>query len=321
MYPMKLKPALKDYVWGGKRFIDEFGVQTSLDKISEVWALSAHNDGPCTVMNGEFKGEIFADVIQKSGINILGSKAEKYGEFPILVKLIDAADDLSVQVHPDDDYALLHENDFGKTEAWFILDALPGAKLVYGFKEDITKDEFEESIKNHTLTEKLNYVPVKKGDLFFIDSGTIHAIGKGILLAEIQQSSNVTYRVYDYDRLGNDGKARDLHVEKALAVTKTEKPKIPYGQVKPTIINKEYALTYLVDSKFFMTNFIQLYKEYHAVADITSFIFLLNVSGECVLSTQKNEDIILNKGEGVFIPAGTGEYILTGTADVLEVSL
>ena len=153
------------------------------------------------------------------------------GEFPILVKMIDAKDRLSVQVHPDNEYALKNEGEYGKTEMWYIVDCEPGARLVYGFKRKISKDEFKERINENTLDSVMNFVPVKKGDVFFIKAGTLHAIGEGILIAEIQQNSNTTYRVSDYGRVGADGKKRELHIEKALDVTVTDCPSVPYGQV------------------------------------------------------------------------------------------
>ena len=186
--------------------------------------MSCHKDGPSYIVGGAFDGMTLSEYIEKNGKEVLGSNCDKFEDFPILIKLIDAKKDLSVQVHPDNEYALKNEGQYGKTEMWYVVDCEPGAQLFYGFKSEISKEEFEKRIKENTLTDILNAVKVKKGDVFFIDAGTIHAIGKDILIAEIQQNSNVTYRVYGYGRKGADGKERELHVDKAVEVTKRMPP-------------------------------------------------------------------------------------------------
>ncbi|MGN0552633.1 MAG: type I phosphomannose isomerase catalytic subunit, partial [Oscillospiraceae bacterium] len=210
MYPLKLKPAFKDYLWGGTKLRDVYGKDCSFDKVAESWELSCHKDGNSVIDNGEAKGMTLAEYIEKKGKAILGKNCERFENFPVLIKLIDAKDNLSVQVHPDNEYAMRVEGEYGKTEMWYIVDCDEGAELIYGFKGNVSKEEFAERIKNNTLLEITNSVPVKKGDVFFIRSGTLHAIGKGILIAEIQQNSNTTYRVYDYGRVGADGKTRPL---------------------------------------------------------------------------------------------------------------
>ena len=216
---LKLKPTLKDYLWGGTRLKTEYKMETDLEKVAEAWVLSTHKDGPSVVLNGELQGKTLTEAVEALGRDCLGEKGKEFEFFPILIKLIDAKDDLSVQVHPDDEYALKTEGEYGKTEMWYIVDCEPGATLYYGFKHKISKEEFKSRINDNTLTDVLNKVPVKKGDVFFIQSGTIHAIGSGILIAEIQQNSNTTYRVSDYGRLGADGKPRPLHIDKAVEVT------------------------------------------------------------------------------------------------------
>ena len=205
MYTLKLKPALKDYLWGGTRLKTEYKMETNLEKVAEAWVLSTHKDGAGIVLNGELEGKTLTEAVAAFGTDCLGENGKKFSYFPILIKLIDAKDDLSVQVHPDDEYALRVEGEYGKTEMWYIVDCEEGATLYYGFKEEISKEQFRAKIADNTITDVLNKVPVKKGDVFFIPSGTIHAIGKGILIAEIQQNSNTTYRVSDYGRLGADG--------------------------------------------------------------------------------------------------------------------
>ena len=215
-YPMLLDAPCKDYLWGGNRLREEYGKVSDKDKIAESWELSCHKDGESVIANGELAGKTLTQYIEEQGKAVLGKNCEKFENFPILIKLIDAKDNLSVQVHPNNEYAMRVEGEYGKTEMWYIVDCDPGAELIYGFKGEISRDEFKERIANNTLLEVTNNVPVHKGDVFFIEAGTLHAIGKGILIAEIQQNSNTTYRVYDYGRVGADGKPRQLHVEKAV---------------------------------------------------------------------------------------------------------
>ena len=220
-YPLLLKPVFKSYLWGGDRLQKEFGFHSGDPITAEAWMLACHKDGSSVVANGALAGQMLPDVLQKWG----------YEELPILIKLIDAKQKLSVQVHPDQEYALLHEGDNGKTEMWYVVDCAEGAELIYGFQKRISREEFKKRIEDNTLDEVVNRVPVQRGDVFFIEAGTLHAIGEGVLIAEIQQSSNVTYRVSDYGRLDANGKPRALHVEKALDVTVTDVPSHPYGKV------------------------------------------------------------------------------------------
>ncbi|MBP3853322.1 MAG: class I mannose-6-phosphate isomerase, partial [Erysipelotrichaceae bacterium] len=191
---LRLKPACKDYLWGGHRLVEEYGVDYSGDILAEAWELSCHPDGPSIIDNGAYQGKTLQEYLDAEGMEVLGENCRRFREFPILTKFIDARDNLSIQVHPNNAYALKNENQYGKTEMWYVLDAQPGAFLYYGFKEEISKEEFARRIKDNTLLDVLNAVQVKKGDVLFIESGTLHAIGKGILVAEIQQNSNVTYR-------------------------------------------------------------------------------------------------------------------------------
>ena len=186
---LKLKPACKDYLWGGHRLADEYGVEYDGKILAEAWELSCHPDGPSVIVNGKYTGKTLREYIDIEGREVLGTHCRRFREFPILTKFIDAKDNLSIQVHPSNSFALQNEGQYGKTEMWYIIDAEPGAFLYYGFKKEISKDEFAQRIKDNTLLEVLNAVPVKKGDALFIESGTLHAIGKGILIAEITCSS------------------------------------------------------------------------------------------------------------------------------------
>ena len=176
---LKLKPACKDYLWGGHRLADEFGIEYDGDILAEAWELSCHPDGPSIIVNGEYAGRTLKEYIDEKGMEVLGENCRRFREFPILTKFIDARDNLSVQVHPNNRYALKHEGQYGKTEMWYVLDAIPGSFLYYGFREEITREEFAKRIQENTLLEVLNAVPVKKGDVLFIESGTLHAIGEG----------------------------------------------------------------------------------------------------------------------------------------------
>ena len=224
---LKLIAPCKDYLWGGNRLREEYGKKMNSDKIAESWELSCHKDGQSVIEGGEFDGKTLSEYIDAKGKRVLGTNCERFEYFPILIKLIDAKDNLSVQVHPSNEYALRVEGEYGKTEMWYIVDCNEGAELLYGFKHEIGEEEFADRIKNNTLLEVTNNVPVHKGDVFFIESGTLHAIGKGILIAEIQQNSNTTYRIYDYGRVGADGKPRQLHIDKAVEVTDRIPPKYP----------------------------------------------------------------------------------------------
>ena len=303
MYTLKLKPALKDYLWGGTRLKTEFKMETDLEKVAEAWVLSTHKDGASVVLNGEYKGLTLNEALEKMGASALGKRGQKFKFFPILIKLIDAKDKLSVQVHPDDEYALKVEGEYGKTEMWYIVDCDEGAFLYFGFKDKLTKEEFKKRIENNTLTEVLNAVPVKKGDVFFIQSGTIHAIGSGILIAEIQQNSNTTYRVSDYGRLGADGKPRPLHIEKAVEVTTLDKPRVQKNLPEGSLAECEYFKVKLLDVKETSEIFV----------DDESFSSLLCLEGEVSFN-----NVTLKKGECAFIPADSGKIVISGNGKLIE---
>ena len=216
---LKLAPACKDYLWGGTKLITDYGKRYDGARLAETWDLSGHPDGPSVLASGPDAGKTLAEYLAAHP-GALGEHGRKFAELPVLIKLIDAAKDLSIQVHPDDAYARAHEGQNGKTEMWYVLSAAPDAFLYCGFSRDISRDELKRRIADNTLPEVLRRVNVKAGDTVFIPAGTIHAICRGIVVAEVQQSSNVTYRVCDYGRLGPDGKPRALHIAQALDVTR-----------------------------------------------------------------------------------------------------
>lgn len=313
MKPFKLSPAFKDYIWGGTKLRSDFGKKCDLPKIAESWELSCHKDGNSTIVGGDFNGMTLAQFIDKNGKSVLGTNCEDFENFPILIKLIDAKDNLSVQVHPSNDYALKVEGEYGKTEMWYIVDCDEGASLLYGFKKEISKDEFAERILNNTLLEVTNSVPVKKGDVFFIEAGTLHAIGKGILIAEIQQNSNTTYRIYDYGRVGNDGKPRELHIEKAKDVTALG----PAKQYKSSEIESFDGFTkkLLASCDYFTTYALDVSSKATLSADEKSFNSILVLEGEGTLSCEG--EIAFRKGDSIFIPAGAGSYIIKGSCKAI----
>lgn len=303
--PVKLKPACKDYIWGGTRLKTEYGLGRNLEKVAESWELSAHKDGESIVSGGQFDGLSFTRYIEKNS-GCIGINAEKFEFFPILIKLIDAADNLSVQVHPSDEYALKNEGEYGKTEMWYVVDCEEDAFLYYGFSKPITKDEFKERIRNNTLLDVLNKVNIKKGDVFFIESGTIHAIGKGAFICEVQQNSNKTYRVYDYDRRDKNGNPRELHVDKALDVTNLAPPKT-YERGNDNLLAK---CKYFTAEKFNCdgTGYIELGKD--------CFRSVIVLSGNATL-TVGDKKIDIKKGDSIFIPAQSGKAKVDGKCETI----
>ena len=317
-YPIKLQPVFKEIVWGGNRLKNDYGFKSDLNNIAEAWMLCARNDGDNIVTNGIYKDKSFTQLI-KENPGMLGSKGKGYEEFPLLIKFIDAKADLSVQVHPDDAYAKEHENSYGKTEAWYILDCDEGAQLIYGFNKNLSRDEFKESIENNTFLDYVNKVNVKKGDVFFIEAGTLHAIGGGILLAEVQQNCNTTYRVYDYGRLV-DGKPRELHVEKALDVTDTVPP-VRSGDADSDKVSVNGAITQeLCSCQFFKMSSIEVKGEYTFAVSEESFVSLLVLNGVGSITVDSEKET-LSSGDSIFIPADSGDIKLTGDFEVLVSTL
>lgn len=316
MYILKLDAPCKDYLWGGTRLRDEYGKKSDKDKLAESWELSCHKDGQSVIANGEFEGVTLTEYIEKSGKAVLGKNCERFEYFPILIKLIDAKDNLSVQVHPDNDYAMRVEGEYGKTEMWYIVDCEEGAELLYGFKKEISREEFAERIANNTLLEVTNNVPVHKGDVFFIDAGTLHAIGKGILIAEIQQNSNTTYRIYDYGRVGADGKPRELHVGKACEVTQLTPPVRPTKPMGEKMQKDGYSSTLLATSEYFNVNKLEITEKAEIEVTGDSFVSLLCLDGSFTVN-----DITLNKGESCFIPAAYGGVNISGNGEIIATDL
>ncbi len=316
MEPLKLVAPCKDYLWGGTKLRTKYQQQSREEKLAESWMLSCHKDGMSEIAQGAYAGMTLRDYIEREGRAVLGTDCGKFEEFPILVKLIDAQDRLSIQVHPDNAYALKNEGEYGKTEMWYIVENEPGASLYYGFQKPITKEEFRERIQRNTLLEVLNEVPVHPGDVFFIESGTLHAIGAGIVIAEIQQNSNTTYRIYDYGRVDKDGHGRELHIEKALDVTKLEKPQRPAKPQGETEICNGFSRTLLASCAYFTVFRMEISQAAELTADETSFHSILCLSGEAELR-YGNASLPICTGDSVFVPAGMGNYKIHGECGIL----
>lgn len=319
MYPLILRPILKDYIWGGQRLKTEYNKQSDKSVIAESWELSCHKDGISIISNGELSGVSLEEYINSDRRNILGVKCERFDNFPILVKLIDAKNNLSIQVHPDNEYALKNEGQYGKKEMWYIVDCELDSYIYYGLNQDLSVDEFKEKINNNTILESLNAVKVQKGDVFFIESGTLHAICSGILLAEVQQNSNVTYRVYDYNRPGADGKPRDLHINKAVEVTNLKK-QVTEKTKYTTEETPDYCKHLLSKCDYFSTYNIIIKSKMNLITNGESF--------HCVLCLNGNPNIIYNdfnvqikKGQTIFIPANLGIYTIEGKCELLFITL
>ncbi len=310
MSVIMLSPACKSYIWGGTKLKKDFHKQSKEATIAETWELSCHPDGPSTIINGPDAGKTLKEYLDEKGPNALGTNCARFEDFPILIKLIDARNELSVQVHPNNAFAKKHEHQYGKTEMWYVIDCEPGAYLYFGLKKKVSKDEFLRHIEANTLSEILNAVPVHKGDTFFIAAGTIHAIGKGIVIAEIQQNSNVTYRVYDYGRKGADGKTRELHVEKALACSKLEPPHTAYT----------FGGHLAQCDCFIVDRFSVQFGTVQGNAGPESFQSLLVTDGEGELCCNDKKKR-LRKGDCVFIEAGSGPYTVTGAMTFLRTSI
>ena len=313
MEPFLLKPAYKASIWGGKKLKEKFHKEYPGETISESWELSVHPAGLSLIASGPDYGHPLADFVKDPAV--LGRFAAAHPLFPLMIKWIDSQLPLSIQVHPDDAYALAHENDMGKTEMWYIIDCEPGAYLYYGFSREIAREEFVRRIEEDRLLEVVKKVPVKKGDVFFIPSRTLHAIGPGILLAEVQQSSNVTYRIYDYGRLDADGKPRQLHIQQAVEVTDLG-PVFDTVPVPLLLANSQDRL--LASCPYFAVVRQHLKTDRRYVGDPNSFHALMCVEGKGQLSHAQGS-FAVPAGATVFVPADSCPFTLSGEMTLLDV--
>ncbi|KRL04153.1 mannose-6-phosphate isomerase, class I [Liquorilactobacillus oeni] len=312
MEPLFLKPAFQEKIWGGKRLKTQFGYDIPSDHTGECWAISAHKHGPATVVNGIYKGKKLNQLWDEHR-EIFGNAEGEV--FPLLTKILDAQSELSVQVHPDDAYAWKHEHELGKTECWYVLAADKNSKMIYGHHAK-TRKQLEEMINEGDWEHLLRHVPVKAGDFLYVPSGTIHAIGRGIMVLETQQSSDTTYRVYDFDRVDKKtGKKRELHIQQSIAVTNV--PHVdPQLNIK-TVKHEDAAVT-----TFVQTDFFSVYKWKISDGKATfkrqeapyTLISVLSGTGELVISNQKYS---LEKGQHLILPFDVKEWTLTGTLEII----
>jgi len=301
LYPLKFKPILKDKIWGGTKLKSLFDKKTQSDKLGESWELSGHENDESEVTNGLLAGNNLMELIEIYMGELVGDKIfDKFGlAFPLLFKLIDANENLSIQVHPGDEIAAERHNSFGKTEMWYVIDADPGAELIIGFVNDSTKNEYLAALENEKVEDLLQKLSVTKGDVFIIPAGQVHAICKGVVLAEIQQSSDITYRIYDYNRIDDQGNERELHTELALDVinfSASKNSKIDYHIQLNEIVK-------LVECEYFTTNIIKLNEPVtRNYGSLDSFVVYMCMEGNVEIEFN-HEKTRLNKGETVLIPA------------------
>ncbi len=313
LYPLKLSYITKTALWGGTRLRREWHKNSEFPVISESWELSVRPKEPSLIIDGEAEGMKLEEYISACGNSIV-SPSYDGSRFPLLIKLIDAADTLSVQVHPDDSYASEVEYDSGKTEMWYIIDADENSELIYGLKDGVSTSDFASAVRENRIGDVMNHQPVKAGETYFIPSGMLHAIGKGILIAEIQQNSDLTYRVYDFDRRQSDGSLRELHVDKAIDVTR------PFSQSEIDAVRYSRGRggkNLLANSEFFRVELRNITDEEKFIANASSFVSLL-----CIYGTGKiiyaGQEYNIEKGDSYFLPAGMGEYTLCGDMKIIE---
>lgn len=316
---MKLLPAGKDYLWGGTRLREEYGKKIDMEPLAETWECSVHPDGESIVANGSYTGETLARVL-KEHPEYLGDKVGEQKELPILIKFIDAKKDLSVQVHPDDAYARIHENQNGKTEMWYVMDAREGASLIYGFAHPVTPELLRDAVEKGTLSKHLQKIPVQKGDVYYVPAGMVHGIGEGILVAEIQESSNVTYRVYDYDRIDKNGRKRELQFDKAVEVM--DMREAPLLHRKPRMIHYYPGCSreLLCRCEYFETERIQMSRgmAFSVLGSSFQVLLCLEGEGEVESSIGNQRPVRFAKGDCLFLPAGLGRCHILGEAVLLK---
>lgn len=321
LYPFLFEPNLHSVVWGGNQLRPYKGLEPTDDPIGESWEVSAVPSSTSIISNGEYKGKDLISLINEQPKAILGKKVnEKYnGKLPLLVKFIDAKRDLSIQVHPNDEMAMHEHGKMGKTEMWYVIKADEGAHLYAGFKEEITPQEYQQRIADGSITEVLADHQVKAGDVFYLPSGRIHAICGGVMLAEVQQSSDVTYRIYDYKRLGMDGKPRELHTElaaKALDYHVEDNYRTDYKDVTNKALH-------IIGTPFFDVRVMEVSKLFHRdLKKYDSFIITMCIEGDCIIHVRSTgEEILLKQGNSTLIPAAIADYDIIpqqGTTRILD---
>ena len=317
LYPLLFEPIFKERIWGGTKLQTYLNKTISSETTGESWEISTVPDDVSVVSNGALKGKNIHEIIALAPTEFLGNSVlERYGkQFPLLFKFIDAKEDLSIQLHPNDALAKKRHNSFGKTEMWYVMQADENSRLVVGFKEDTNKEAYLKHLEDKSIITLLKEVPVKKGDVFFLETGTVHAIGAGVVIAEIQQTSDITYRIYDWDRVDANGKGRELHTDLALDAINYNKThsKIKYS----TFENKSNEV---VDCPYFKTNLIPLQGDYSWSKKQEVFTVLMCTEGECEFDYEE-EKFILKAGNTILLPACIEGIVLKGNATLLEISI
>lgn len=316
IYPLVFEPILQDRIWGGTKLKTDLGkANLPTETTGESWELSAVEGNVSVVKNGSYAGRPLTALLEDFPDEVLGTAVhKKFGrQFPLLFKFLDAREDLSIQVHPNDELAKERHNSFGKTEMWYVMQADAGARIIVGFKQKSSPEEYLSHLENKNLIEILNEVEVKKGDVFFLETGTIHAIGAGIVIAEIQQTSDITYRIYDWDRVDASGKSRELHVQQALDAmnyntTETQK----YYAQQPNTANT------MVDCPYFTTNYFPVDGRADVNKDGSSFTVYICTEGQYTLENA-GQSHSFKKGDTILIPAALKNYVLAGNATLLEI--
>lgn len=310
MEPLFLKPLFMYRIWGGTALRDKFNYEIPSKNTGECWAISSHENGDCEIINGKFQGMTLS--------NLWSNNKELFGnmpgdKFPLLTKILDANDNLSVQVHPDNEYAKKNENgELGKTECWYILDCDDDAEMIFGHNAK-SKEELEYMISNNKWSDLLKRVKVNKGDFFYVPSGTIHALCKGTLVLETQQNSDTTYRVYDYDRVDSYGNKRDLHIDKSIAVTT-----VPHSENESNckiFENDNFKLTTFLSNEFFSVHKLDVFSEYSSIQDKPFELYSV-IDGNGKLVSNSNE-YSLNKGDNFILPNNFGEFKLIGNLQLI----
>ncbi len=318
---VRLKPAFKDYLWGGTRLRDQYKKHCDYPQIAESWELSAHPLGESVVTTGVHRGLTFGHYLSRVGREAWGWKGAAFESFPLLVKFLDAREDLSIQVHPDDAYALEHEGEYGKNEMWYVVDSAEGARVALGFKEELSREQVVRAVEEGNLQEYLNWVEAKKGDVFFIPAGTVHAVGRGCFIMEIQQSSNVTYRLYDYGRRDRYGNLRQLQLDKALEVMSLSPLNNPESPEDET---EEERGRLLCSCKYFVAHLHEVREEKELLLSSESFVSLVFISGRGELraaSSEKPTVITYWPGDCVFLPASDRKVLVKGPCTMVEIRL
>jgi mannose-6-phosphate isomerase len=310
LYPLKFAPILKPVIWGGSDICKFKQIEPGQDGIGESWEISGVNNNVSVIANGPLSGMSLSELLARDKEKLVGKQVyQKFGDtFPLLIKFIDARDDLSIQVHPDDELGKKRHNSFGKTEMWYVIKAAPGAFLFTGFEKSITPETYVETVKNNTFTDTLKRYEVSEGDVFFLPAGRVHAIGAGCFIAEIQQTSDITYRIYDYNRKDANGHSRELHTElakdaidyKVYSSYKTDYEKNINHPVK--LVSCPYFTTHLLEMELPMT------RDYAA---LDSFVIYICLAGECTLSDDKGNSEWIRQGESILIPADTDWVTIT----------